>query len=92
MDNETALEILKVLVDKGGHLKIVTSERSNVPDEELAPRNGNPLADPRAWVIHDVVKLEGPDDRGRMVAYSAEGDATIGYPAALLKRLTEGAR
>jgi hypothetical protein len=92
MENETAEKMLKFLMKEGGHLKIVTGERSDVPDGELVARHGNPLADPAAWVVKDVVKLEGPRADGLMVAYSEDKDMTIGFPAALLRRLTDGAR
>lgn len=92
MDNETAMKMLKFLLKEGGHLQIITDERSDVPEKELVARSGNPLADPRAYVLHDVVRLEGPDDAGVVVAWSAEGDRTYGYPASVLKRLTEVAQ
>lgn len=94
MDDETALKMLKFLLKEGGHLKIVTAERSDVPEAELVPRGGNnnPLADPRAFVLHDVVKIEGPDHNGDYVAYSEEGDHTHGRAGPLLRRLTEGAQ
>jgi hypothetical protein len=48
-----------------------------------------PLTDARHFVCHDVVALEGPDAKGRYRSVTAEGDYTIGYPEALLVRLTQ---
>jgi len=49
----------------------------------------NLLKKPSTFVIHPVVAIEGPDAKGRVTARSAEGDATYGYPANVLKRLQE---
>jgi hypothetical protein len=95
MGNETALKMLRFLLKEGpGNLRIITNERSEVPERELLPRggNGNPLADPRAYVLHDVVEIEGPDAAGMILARSAEKDAVLGYPAGVLDKLTEHTR
>lgn len=92
---DTALKMLRFLLEQGeGDLKIITAERSDVPEGELVPRGGNnnPLADPRAYVLHDVVRLEGPDHNGDYIAYSEEGDHTHGRPGPLLAKLTEHSR
>jgi hypothetical protein len=48
-----------------------------------------PETAPAHFVCHDVVRIEGPDDRGRYTAHTAEGDTCTGYPAALLRRLRQ---
>lgn len=64
--------------------------------EEIGSRErfgANPLADPRHFVCHDVVRLEGPDDKGRYKAFSAnDEDWCLAYPAELLERLQEATR
>jgi hypothetical protein len=38
------------------------------------------------------VKIDDPDERGRVRAWSAEGDWCLGYPVDLLPRLQEAGR
>lgn len=89
MNDETALEVLTVLKDKPGTLRLVTNERSTVKEKDARPQFTNPLADPRLWVVHDVVAIDGPDAQGFYTARTEEGDLMVGRPAALLRRLTE---
>lgn len=83
MPEDTTLAELKALVAVPGALKIITSEI-----DKKAGKNPD-LTRPSSFVLHDVVSLEGPDPRGRYVAYSKEGDWTSGYPGALLSRLRQ---
>jgi hypothetical protein len=80
-----AREQLEALAKVEGALVIITAEKA---------RNGH--ADPRHprhWVLHDVVEVQDhPSKPGVVVAVSAEGDATWGYPAQVLARLTEAGR
>ena len=48
-----------------------------------------PLTDPRHFVIHDVIEIEGPGSNGAYRARSAEGDLTLGSAETLVKRLQE---
>lgn len=57
-----------------------------------ALRVGTYLRRPSTFVIHDVVRLEGPNDKGQYTAWTAEGDACMGQPEALLARLQEANR
>lgn len=83
MDNDLAIQQLQALLTVPGALKIITSEQAG---------NDLPLTDPRAFVCHDVTHFEGPDDKGRVKAHTAEGDWCLGYPADLLPRLQEAGR
>ena|SRR3990172_9697400 len=58
-------------------------------DQALCENFEHPLTNPAHFVCHDVVRLEGPDAKGRYRAWTAEGDYTYGYPEALLVRLTQ---
>lgn len=78
-----ALEELQALLNTPGELKIITNE----PRTDL--KRGLDTRSASAYVCHDVVALDGPNDQGRYVAHSAEGDWTMGYPAALLSRLQQ---
>lgn len=54
----------------------------------------NPLADPSHFFIHDIIgiktNVEGFNNKeGLVEAYTAEGDRCVGYPAAVLKRVTQ---
>ena len=91
MDDETTVKMLKFLLKEKG-LRVVTDERSDVPERELEARAGNPLADPRAYVLHEVVRLDGPDAAGRYTAWTAEGDRSVGFPRGLLRALTKHAQ
>lgn len=73
-----ALKELRRLLTLGGRLKIITAT--------AAPGKTVPSPDPADYVLHDAVALRAGED-GVWVATSAEGDATVGTPAALLRRL-----
>lgn len=90
---EQSLTELRALLKVPGSLKIIT----NIPH----PDGGDPTA-PSSWVQHDVDRIEGPDDRGRVSAYSVRYNAADhgyndretedmcrGMPSALLSRLRE---
>lgn len=53
------------------------------------PAYAHGLADPAHFVCLDVVRLDGPDDKGRYTALAADGSYCQGYPANLLAKLTE---
>lgn len=100
MTNEQAVAQLEALVDVPGSLRVITNEvRPDLredPDAAGSPIRADVLESdphtlkrPSTFVIHDVVRLEGPDARGRMIAHTAEGDWTLGYPVDLLARLLE---
>jgi hypothetical protein len=91
---DTTVAELKALIQIPGALKIITNEvqpelRQDRQDPRSAPADDVDLRDPQAFVCHNVVELEGPDDRGRYRARSAEGDWTVGYPEQLLSRLRQ---
>jgi hypothetical protein len=83
MDEELAIKQLKVLVKTSGSLKIITNEPRTDKEANADLRSVN------HWVLHDVIIIDGPDDRGRMTAHSKEGDWCMGFPIPLLRRLTE---
>ena len=92
--DEMAVRQLEALVNVPGSLKIITAEvrpelREDAGNPRSLAREGVDLRNPATFVIHDVVRLEGPDDKGRYTACSAEGDWTVGLSSALLKRLQE---
>lgn len=100
MDEKLALAQLRGLVAIPGALKVITAEhRCGIPSEHVGPVGAveeaqcfaypQPVSSPRHYVIHDVVRLEGPNEQGRCRALTAEGDWCAGRPAALLKRLQE---
>lgn len=65
--------------------KLRAAEPDEMPEDLL-------LRNPRAFVIHDVTDITGPDERGRYTAHTAEGDMTQGLPGPLLARLQEANR
>lgn len=65
------------------------AEVNGATKEELASIACGGSPDPAHYVIHDVTRLEGPNHRGLVTAWTDEGDWCQGTPAALLKRLTE---
>ncbi|RJQ04810.1 MAG: hypothetical protein C4551_10040 [Bacillota bacterium] len=102
MDEQLAVAQLEALVKVPGSLKVITNEvrpdlRKDPADPRSPIRDDVLEADPAAlkkvgtFVLHDVVRLEGPTHRGTYVASTAEGDWCEGYPADLLKRLQEWA-
>jgi hypothetical protein len=80
--NDYALDQLLYLVKLEGTLKVTTS---------IPSRNYNFLGKwhPYAFELHDVVRIEGPDPKGRYSAHTREGDFCLGKPIDLLSRLTE---
>lgn len=97
VDQELALAQLRALAGVPGSLKVITAEiHPDYRADKRDPRSGlhpkhdeSLLLSPATMVCHDVTALEGPDERGRMIARTAEGDWCEGRPAALLKRLQE---
>lgn len=94
---EHALAQLRALAGVPGALKVITAEiqphlraNKNDPRSPLHGRHDESLLlSPDTMVCHDVTEVEGPDDRGRVTAHTAEGDWCSGLPAALLRRLQE---
>ena len=93
MDNAQATKELKVLLDVGGALRIITSEHAcgsptptTAVERKRCDTYEHPKTHPAHFVIHDVVRLEAID-RGYVRAWSEEGDYTYGEPGAVLKRL-----
>jgi len=80
-----------------GTLKIITNAHTcgvdlvprDTADLMLCAQYQYPVTDPRHFVLHDVVKLESREDKGRVRVYSAEGDYTEGKPEAVLSRLRQ---
>jgi hypothetical protein len=69
---------------------VVDDEGNEHPfDAEACAAFGYRLQDPRHFVAHKVEVIEGPDRRGYVRAYSADGDMTMGEPEALLQRLLQ---
>lgn len=62
--------------------------------DAFTAETGKSVKHPLHYRLVDVARLEGPDDKGRMVAYAddAGGSSCRGEPAALLMRLTEHQR
>ncbi len=102
MDDVLAVAQLTALAKVPGALRIITSEiRSDLrrdPADPRSPIRADVLAaDPRAlkkvstFVLHDVVRVEGPDRNGLYRAWSGATppDWTVGKPADLLRRLQE---
>ncbi|KKM82273.1 hypothetical protein LCGC14_1321220 [marine sediment metagenome] len=90
---DATVKSLKALAQEPGALRIITNEcaskscNASGHNESLFK-----LTDPRHFVIHDVVRLEGPNHRGQFKAHSAEGDWCQGQPEALLPRLLEAGK
>ncbi|KKM69529.1 hypothetical protein LCGC14_1449880 [marine sediment metagenome] len=87
---DATVKSLKALAQEPGALRIITNEcapkacNASGHDESLFK-----LTDPRHFIVHDVVRLEGPNSRGQFKAHSAEGDWCQGQPEAVLARLLE---
>lgn len=109
MDEDVlAVAQLKALAKVPGALRIITNEHAcggGMLGEDIAAceafsegtdENGRPLdlKNQRHFVLHDVVRIEGPNHRGQYTAYSdpKHRDYCEGRPAALLRRLTEWQR
>jgi len=58
-------------------------------DTEACAAFEHGLVDGRHFVWHNVVEVEGPDDRGNVTVRSEEGDFTYGKPADVLARSSE---
>lgn len=90
MDRSQAIWTLRELAKKPGALRIITNECAAPSCYAGSHDEGTfKLTDPRHFVVHDVVRLEGPNHKGQFRAHSAEGDWTLGQPEALLARLLE---
>ena len=96
MDNAQAMKELKALLDVGGVLRIITSEHAcgsptpaTAAERKRCDAHERPRTHPAHFVIHDVVRLEGPLRSGQVRAWSEEGDYTQGQPEAVLARLQE---
>jgi hypothetical protein len=81
-ERELAIAQLEALARVPGALRIIT----NQPDPA---GTGQDDVDPAHWIMHDVVRLEGPNHRGQYTAHSLEGDWCQGQPEALLARLQQ---
>ena len=86
-----ALRIITSVHRCGGEEKVGTGFIPGTPEELAAcAAFEHGLGDPRHFVVHDVVAIDGPDDRGRYTARSAEDeDWCMGYADALVARLRE---
>lgn len=63
-----------------------------IVDDPNDPRGSETavLASPSTFVCHDVIRIEpDPAKDGAYRAYSVEGDWTLGYPEALIRRLRQ---
>ncbi len=90
MSRTQAIKTLKDLVHEPGALRIITNECASQKCNASGHDQGvHTLRDPRHFIIHEVVRLEGPNHRGQFKAYSKEGDWCQGQPEALLSRLLE---
>lgn len=98
-DDSTALLELRALLEVPDALRLITNEHAcgagvhpDIPpfDAEVCARYEFPLTDPRHFVIHSVVAIEGPNHKGQITASTAEGDYCTGQPSAVLARLQEG--
>ncbi len=93
MSAEQAIKELKALVQEPGALRIITSECASKSCNASGHNEGlYSLRDPRHFVIHDVVRLEGPNHHGQFRAYSKAKDWCQGQPEALLPRLLEAGK
>lgn len=93
-----ALAELEALLKIPGRLRIITNEiqpkmRMAAKDRRSALAEGaDPelLKKPSTFVHHNVTRIEPhPTQEGVYLAYSDEGDYTMGYPEALVKRLSD---
>ena len=100
MTREQATLQLEALVLVPGALRIITSEHDcgggkhptiGEFDQEACDAYRYGKKDVRHFVIHDVVRIEGPNHRDQYRAFSdeAHGDHCTGQPEALLARLLE---
>ncbi len=89
IDAIEARAILDDMLNIDGVLRIITNECVSSAcqggyHDETAFRTTNP----RHFVIHAVTHLEDTPE-GLVAAHTADGDWCLGYPADLLRRLTE---
>lgn len=96
-DNERAIASLEALAKIPGALRVITNEvrpelREDRKEARSAAKEDVDLRDHATFVIHDVVAIEGPNEKGCYTATTAEGDWCMGYPVDLLNRLTEASR
>jgi hypothetical protein len=100
VNEQLAAATLTALAQVPGALKVITNEvLPSLRKDEADPRSPiradvlavypDALRRVSTFVLHDVVEITGPDERGRYRARTAEGDWTEGHPAALLRRLQE---
>ncbi len=98
MNNRQAILQLEALVLVPGALRIITNmhacgggvhpDGSRGPfDEEKCAKFKHPLTNSRHFVVHDVVRVEGPNHRKEYRAFTEEGDHCTGQPVAVLRRL-----
>ena len=89
---------LRALCEAGGVLRIITNEHACGAGKHPSIEGFNSdtcvafahdLRDPRHFVIHDVIDVQGPDHKGNYRALSAEGDWTYGRAHSLIVRLQE---
>lgn len=98
MESKQAILQLEALVIVPGALRIITNQHNcgggkhptiGKFSEAKCAAFEHPLTDPRHFVIHDVVRVEGPNHRGEYRAFTEEGDHCTGQPEAVLARLLE---
>jgi len=96
-----ALKELLALLAVPGALRDITSEHAcgagtheGAPgfDKEVCDAFEHKLNDPLHFVIHDVVRIEGPDEKGRVKSFTADDvDWRYGYPEDVLGALRQTA-
>lgn len=93
-----ALKELKALLEVPDALRQITNEHAcggglhpskEGFDQAVCDGFEHSDADPRHFVIHAVVGIEGPDEDGYVRAITAEGDWRYGSPVAVLKALRQ---
>lgn len=104
MDDESALEILKVLVKKKGALQFTTANHicGHAPNSDGCIRyaakhsrpqfSANPFADPSHFELRPISEIvEAPRGGGYIRAYVKDGSYSEGKPADVLAKLLEPA-
>ena len=100
MDKKQAILQLEALVIVPGALRIITNEHAcgggvhpdgahGKFDQKKCEGFEHNKKDVRHFVIHDVVRVEGPNHRSEYRAFTEDGDHCTGQPEALLARLLE---
>ena len=97
MADPMEVQQMQDLVKLPGMLKIITNahacQAAIHPDfagfsQSKCDRYDFPTTDPRHFILHDVARIEPyAGHPGAYIAYSNEGDYTMGMPADLLNRL-----